>query len=256
MPEAAPASALPPPPAPLYVDEHLLAFDKPAGLLAVPGRGPDKADCLSARVQALWPEALIVHRLDQATSGLMLMARHRLAQRLLGDAFASRAVRKSYQALVCGHPAAVHAACLPAAAAPQAEEDENEEKNGAAPPPPWAAIALPLRPDWPNRPRSVVDASGGKPSLTLWRPLPGAPRLPPAWPQPPAVGRVALRPITGRSHQLRLHMQAVGLPIWGDALYAPHAWPAPRLMLHAHRLHLRHPISGQPLHLRTPALPF
>jgi len=102
---------LPPPPAPVYADEHLLAFDKPAGLLAVPGRGPDKADCLSARVQAVWPGALIVHRLDEATSGLILMARSPRVQRLLGEAFAQRRVRKRYEAVVCASAAAVHTPC-------------------------------------------------------------------------------------------------------------------------------------------------
>lgn len=255
---------LPPPPAPVYADEHLLAFDKPAGLLAVPGRGPDKADCLSARVQAVWPEALIVHRLDEATSGLILMARSPRVQRLLGDAFAQRRVHKRYEAVVDASAAAVAAAF--AASQPeaggQADEGEDEwpqeqeaEKDetaalSAAPsalsaPPGWAAIGLPLLPDWPRRPRSKVDHAHGKPSLTLWRPAGGGPL--------PGTARVALRPITGRSHQLRVHLAAIGLPIVGDALYAPPAAQAlaPRLLLHASALQLTHPATGKPLRLAS-----
>ena len=262
---------LPPPPAPVYADEHLLAFDKPAGLLAVPGRGPDKADCLSARVQAVWPGALIVHRLDEATSGLILMARSPRVQRLLGEAFAQRRVRKRYEAVVCASAAAVAAAFAAAFTASQPEADEADEwadewlqeqeaekdetaalsaALSAAPsavsaPPGWAAIGLPLLPDWPRRPRSKVDHAHGKPSLTLWRPAGGGPL--------PGTARVALRPITGRSHQLRVHLAAIGLPIAGDALYAPPAAQAlaPRLLLHASALQLTHPATGKPLRLAS-----
>lgn len=255
---------LPPPPAPVYADEHLLAFDKPAGLLAVPGRGPDKADCLSARVQAVWPEALIVHRLDEATSGLILMARSPRVQRLLGEAFAQRRVRKRYEAVVGASAAAVAAAFAAAFTAIQPEaggqadegedewpqEQEAEKDETAAPsavsaPPGWAAIGLPLLPDWPRRPRSKVDHAHGKPSLTLWRPAGGGPL--------PGTARVALRPITGRSHQLRVHLAAIGLPIAGDALYAPPAAQAlaSRLLLHASALQLTHPATGKPLRLAS-----
>ena len=263
---------LPPPPAPVYADEHLLAFDKPAGLLAVPGRGPDKADCLSARVQAVWPGALIVHRLDEATSGLILMARSPRVQRLLGEAFAQRRVRKRYEAVVGASAAAVAAAF--AASQPEADEQADEradewadewlqeqeaEKDETAAlsaalsatllavsaPPGWAAIGLPLLPDWPRRPRSKVDHAHGKPSLTLWRPAGGGPL--------PGTARVALRPITGRSHQLRVHLAAIGLPIAGDALYAPPAAQAlaSRLLLHASALQLAHPATGKPLRLAS-----
>ena len=258
-----------PPPAPVYADEHLLAFDKPAGLLAVPGRGPDKADCLSARVQAVWPEALIVHRLDEATSGLILMARSPRVQRLLGEAFAQRRVRKRYEAVVGASAAAVAAAFAAAFTASQPEADEADEwadewlqeqeaekdetaALSAAPsavsaPPGWAAIGLPLLPDWPRRPRSKVDHAHGKPSLTLWRPAGGGPL--------PGTARVALRPITGRSHQLRVHLAAIGLPIAGDALYAPPAVQAlaSRLLLHASALQLAHPATGKLLRLHAPA---
>ncbi len=251
---------LPPPPAPVYADEHLLAFDKPAGLLAVPGRGPDKADCLSARVQAVWPGALIVHRLDEATSGLILMARSPRVQRLLGEAFAQRRVHKRYEAVVGASAAAVAAAFV--ASQPEAggqadegedewpQEQEAEKDETAAPsavsaPPGWAAIGLPLLPDWPRRPRSKVDHAHGKPSLTFWRPAGGGPL--------PGTARVALRPITGRSHQLRVHLAAIGLPIAGDALYAPPAAQAlaPRLLLHASALQLMHPATGKPLRLAS-----
>ncbi|AKU66519.1 hypothetical protein ADJ79_03405 [Ottowia sp. oral taxon 894] len=263
---------LPPPPAPVYADEHLLAFDKPAGLLAVPGRGPDKADCLSARVQAVWPGALIVHRLDETTSGLILMARSPRVQRLLGEAFAQRRVRKRYEAVVGASAAAVAAAFAAAFTASQpgadeqadewadewAQEQEAEKDETAAlsaalsatlsavsAPPGWAAIGLPLLPDWPRRPRSKVDHAHGKPSLTLWRPAGGGPL--------PGTARVALRPITGRSHQLRVHLAAIGLPIAGDALYAPPAAQAlaPRLLLHASALQLTHPVTGKPLRLAS-----
>lgn len=263
---------LPPPPAPVYADEHLLAFDKPAGLLAVPGRGPDKADCLSARVQAVWPGALIVHRLDEATSGLILMARSPRVQRLLGEAFAQRRVRKRYEAVVGASAAAVAAAFAAAFTASQPEaggqadewadewpqEQEAEKDETAAlsaalsatllavsAPPGWAAIGLPLLPDWPRRPRSKVDHAHGKPSLTLWRPAGGGPL--------PGTARVALRPITGRSHQLRVHLAAIGLPIAGDALYAPPAAQAlaSRLLLHASALQLAHPATGKPLRLAS-----
>lgn len=262
---------LPPPPAPVYADEHLLAFDKPAGLLAVPGRGPDKADCLSARVQAVWPGALIVHRLDEATSGLILMARSPRVQRLLGEAFAQRRVRKRYEAVVGASAAAVAAAFAAAFTSSQPEADEADEwadewlqeqeaekdetaalsaalsatLSAVSAPPGWAAIGLPLLPDWPRRPRSKVDHVHGKPSLTLWRPAGGGPL--------PGTARVALRPITGRSHQLRVHLAAIGLPIAGDALYAPPAAQAlaPRLLLHASALQLTHPATGKPLRLAS-----
>lgn len=218
----APATSAAPPPRALYEDEHLIVLDKPAGLLSVPGRGPGRADCLSARAQRHWPGALIVHRLDQATSGLMLLARTPAMQRQLSDAFARRLVHKGYEALVHGLLA------LPA-----------DARGG------WADICLPLIVDWPNRPRSKVCHASGKPSHTRWQPLG----------HDAASGhtRVALRPVTGRSHQLRVHMQALGHPIVGDALYGPPGDAAPRLMLHASTLALIHPATGWPLHCHSPA---
>lgn len=196
----------------LFADGDLLVLDKPAGLLSVPGRGDDKQDCLSARAQRLYPDAMVVHRLDMATSGLFLMARGAAMQRALSIAFAGREVRKRYVALVAG----------------RMQQDEGE-------------IDLPLIADWPNRPRQVVDHARGKPSRTLWRVL--------AYDAVRDTTRVELEPVTGRSHQLRVHMQAAGHPMLGDALYAPLAVQerAPRLMLHATRLDLAHPRTGEPL---------
>lgn len=202
------------------MDEHLLVLDKPAGLLAVPGRGEDKQDCLSARAQALWPDALVVHRLDMATSGLFLMGRGIHMQRVASRAFAERRVDKRYQAVVAG-----------VLGAPGAQGE----------------IDLPLAADWPNRPRQKVDPAHGKPSTTRWQVL--------------AVDgertRVALQPLTGRSHQLRVHLQAIGHPILGDTLYAPPPVrdAAPRLLLHACGLALAHPATGEPLVFES-AVPF
>jgi tRNA pseudouridine32 synthase/23S rRNA pseudouridine746 synthase len=205
-----------------HADDVLLVLDKPAGLLCVPGRGPDKQDCLSARVQRSHPEALIVHRLDMATSGLLLMARSAAMQRALSIAFAERAVHKRYVAVVAGH------------IAPPAAD--------------WGTIDLPLLTDWPNRPLQKVDAMG-KPSLTRWRVL-AHERDTAGQPQT----RLELEPVTGRSHQLRVHLQALGHPILGDALYAPPDIQArsPRLLLHASAITLTHPLSGELLQLTSP----
>ena len=202
----------------LHEDAHLLALVKPAGLLSVPGRGPQNADCLSTRAQRRWPGALIVHRLDQATSGLLLMARSAAVQRALSSAFAERRVHKRYEALVHGRPSAA------------------TDADG------WAEIDLPLIVDWPNRPRSKVDHATGKPSRTRWRLL--------AHDATTDTARLAREPVTGRSHQLRVHLLAIGHPIVGDALYGTPD-TAPRLMLHACALWLEHPVSGHTLDLRS-----
>lgn len=205
----------------VYEDADLLVLQKPAGLLCVPGRGPDKQDCLSARAQQQWPGALIVHRLDQATSGLVLMARHIEAQRRLSHAFAERQVRKRYQAVVWGLLAA---------------------QEGA-----WNEINLPIAADWERRPLRVIDPARGKPSLTRWRLLGHQPAN--------STSRIELEPVTGRTHQLRVHMAAVGHPILGDALYAPAEVQAmaPRLLLHASHLAFAHPSTGEPLALEWAA---
>ncbi len=198
----------------IYRDEALLVVCKPAGLLAVPGRGLAGADNLTARLQAQYHDALVVHRLDMATSGLMVFARGAAAQRALSMAFEARRVHKHYEAVVEG---TLHG-------------DAGE-------------ISAPLTADWPNRPRQQVDAEHGKPSLTQWRVLQrGA-----------TTTRLALTPITGRTHQLRVHLQHIGHPIRGDALYAAPPLQAERLLLHATQLALDHPTDGAPLSFSSPA---
>ncbi len=204
----------------IHENEALLVLDKSYGLLAVPGRGADKQDCLSARVQARWPDALVVHRLDMATSGLMLFARGTDLQRRLSRDFAARRIEKHYVALVAGRMSS---------------------DSGC--------IELPLSADWPRRPMQKVDVAQGKPSRTDWQVIDFDPQL--------QATRLALQPLTGRTHQLRVHLQAIGHPILGDALYAPPAVrdAAERLMLHASELGLAHPTSGAALRLRC-AAPF
>lgn len=184
--------------------EEILLLNKPSGLLSVPGRGENKQDCAIHRAQARFPEALIVHRLDMATSGLLLLARGPEWQRRLSLDFAERRVHKRYIAVVRG--------CIA-----QAED--------------WQLIDLPLITDWPKRPRQKVCFEAGKPSQTRYRVLGQEER------EGQACTRVELEPITGRTHQLRMHMLALGHPIVGDALYAPED-PAPRLLLHACHLSL------------------
>lgn len=209
----------------VHGDRHLLVVDKPAGLLSVPGRGADKQDCALARVHRDHADALVVHRLDMATSGLLLMARGPAMQRALGLAFEQRRVGKRYVATVAGHMEP-----------PPAEDG-------------WGCIDLPLAADWPNRPRQVVDSIHGRPSRTRWRVL--------GYDAARDATRVELEPVTGRSHQLRVHLLALGHPILGDSLYAPPAVRecAPRLLLHASVLELAHPATGQPLRWCS-AVPF
>lgn len=200
----------------VFVDDHLLVLNKPSGLLSVPGRGEDKQDCLIARAQAQWPEALTVHRLDMSTSGLMVIAKGPEMQRSLSLAFAQREVHKIYEAIVAG------------------ELSATETGDADA----WSDIHMPLLIDWPNRPKSKVDWEHGKPSHTQWRVKHS---------NLTNATRVELQPITGRTHQLRLHMMAIGHPILGDALYASPAIQAqsPRLLLHARVLQLKHPVTAE-----------
>lgn len=202
----------------LHLDDALVMADKPAGLPTVPGRPVELHDCLWQRVREAVPDALVVHRLDMATSGLVLFARGIEAQRALGRAFAQRQVDKTYVAVVSG------------------------EVRGEA-----GEIDLPLAADWPNRPRQRVDAATGKPSLTRWRVLT----------REPGRTRLALEPLTGRTHQLRVHLAAIGHPILGDALYADAqaSAAAPRLQLHASALAFAHPSGAQPLRFESP-VPF
>lgn len=207
----------------LYEDASVLAFDKPAGMHSVPGKGEDKQDCLSARVQALFPEARVVHRLDLDTSGIIVMARGAEAQRRINRSFEQREVDKRYVAVVQG--------CLKPPAAD------------------WGLIDLPIALDWVNRPLHIVDAATGRPSQTHWHLL--------AVDEAANTSRVLLEPFTGRSHQLRVHLQALGHPMLGDRLYGgPIATPrAPRLLLHATQIRLPHPDSGAPLFIESP-VPF
>ena len=207
----------------VYADNSLLVLNKPSGLLAVPGRGEDKQDCLSSRVQRHYPDALVVHRLDMATSGLMLMGRGIGIQRALSQLFERREVHKRYLAVVDG--------CL----APSPEPDG------------WGLIDLPIVVDWPRRPLRIIDAVQGKPSQTRWQVL--------AFDEATNSTRIELEPLTGRSHQLRVHLQALGHSILGDALYAPEAAKAkaPRLLLHASALRLLHPASGSWLSCESPS---
>lgn len=206
----------------IAVDEDLLVLAKPSGLLCVPGRGADKQDCLSARAQARWPDALVVHRLDMSTSGLVLMARSPAVQRQLSLAFEQRAVHKRYVAIVHGRL--------------QPASDD------------WQIIDAPIAADWPRRPLRVIDAAG-KPSQTRWRVLA---HDPPGW---PGCTRVELEPITGRTHQLRVHLAHLGHPILGDALYASEdiVARAPRLLLHAQQLGLTHPRHSDRREFALPA---
>ena len=194
----------------LYHDDYLLVVDKPSGLLSVPGRGEDREDCLAKRVQVVFPDALIVHRLDMSTSGLMVLARGKAMERALSIAFQQRRVQKRYEALVAGKFVL-----------------ERGEVN------------LPLITDWPNRPKQMVSFELGKPSLTRYQVIEYLSDL--------DATRVSLEPITGRSHQLRVHMQALGHAILGDKLYALPQVQAQseRLLLHAAMISLPHPVSGE-----------
>lgn len=194
----------------VYLDEALIVLNKPSGLLSVPGRGEDKQDCLSSRVQAQFADALVVHRLDMATSGLIVMARSAAVQRTLNEAFAARQIHKRYVAVVQG-------------AMPVSKD--------------WQTIDLPILVDWPKRPLRKIDPVNGKPSTTRWRCV--------STNLATHTSRVELEPLTGRSHQLRVHLQAMGHPILGDALYAPAdvAAKSSRLLLHAAELGFLHPVS-------------
>lgn len=199
----------------LHADDDLLIVDKPPGLLSVPGRGDERADCLIARLRARFPSVLLVHRLDLDTSGVIAFALTPQAQAHLGRQFEARRVSKRYVALIAGQP----------------DQDKGQ-------------IDLPLIVDWPNRPRQKVCHDTGRPARTDWRVIR----------RHDGAARVQLKPVTGRSHQLRVHMQALGHPILGDTLYATGAAAQhPRLMLHAETLRLAHPATGAMISFRAPA---
>ena len=199
----------------IFADDALIVADKPAGLLSVPGRGPERADCLVSRLQRDYPDALTVHRLDMSTSGLLVLARGEEMHRRLSKLFRDRLVDKRYVAVVAG----------------LVEADSGE-------------IDLPLIVDWPNRPRQMVDHSIGKPSLTRFRVLERNTES--------NTTRVELEPWTGRSHQLRVHMASLGHPILGDELYGDES-SAPRLLLHALTLAFPHPLTGETVNFRADA---
>jgi tRNA pseudouridine32 synthase/23S rRNA pseudouridine746 synthase len=202
----------------VYRDDHLLVLNKPSGLLAVPGRGADLQDCLSARVQAEFPSALVVHRLDRDTSGLIVMALDADSQRALNRQFAERRVEKQYAAVVFGCPTAAS-----------------------------GTIELAMRKDFDHPPRHCIDLVHGRPARTAWRVLDrGIDR-----------SRLEIEPWTGRSHQIRLHLATLGHPILGDNLYAHQEAleMAPRLLLHAEHLSLAHPHDGRSISWRA-ACPF
>lgn len=197
----------------LHEDHEILVVDKPSGLLSVPGRGEHLADCLLSRVQVAFPTALLVHRLDRDTSGVMVFALTPHAQRHLGLQFEHRRTKKTYVARVWGRL---------------------EPKEGT--------VDLPICVDWPNRPKQIVDHENGKPAVTDWKVVKAS----------DSESRVRLFPQTGRSHQLRVHMQAMGHPILGDPFYAEGAArDFPRLMLHSEELRLLHPDGGVGMKFRS-----
>lgn len=202
----------------LYADEALVVVNKPAGLLSVPGSVAERADCMITRAQTLYPDALIVHRLDMSTSGILVLARGKTLHRTLSIAFAERLVDKRYIAVVEGKMA---------------------QTKGE--------INLPLIADWPNRPKQKVDFELGKPSLTRYKVLSYDAEL--------NATRLELEPVTGRSHQLRVHLLSIGHIILGDDLYAPEAirLKAPRLLLHASFISLPHPMTQERLSFTCPA---
>lgn len=205
----------------LHAEPGLAVLVKPPGLLSEPGRGEDKRDSLVVRAQARFPGARIVHRLDMMTSGVMVLALDAATHARLSEAFRERRVDKRYEALVHG---------------PWPEGDARAPRAGE--------IDLPLIVDWPNRPRQVVCHATGKPSLTHYRVLADG-----------ALARVALAPVTGRTHQLRVHLAALGHPIAGDPFYGRAGDAAPRMMLHACSLAFAHPDTGAALVFHSP-VPF
>ena len=201
-----------------YQDEDFLILNKPSGLLSVPGKAPEHKDSLQFRVQRVLPTATIVHRLDMATSGLLVMALNKAAHRHISKQFELRQTQKSYIAVVFG----------------QIEQESGE-------------IDLPLICDWPNRPKQMVDHTRGKSAQTHWRVLN----------RQESSTRLELTPITGRSHQLRVHMLSIGHPILGDRLYAHDEalGMSSRLLLHAQTLSFKHPQLEQTMTFNCP-VPF
>ncbi len=188
----------------VHEDEALIIVNKPSGMLSVPGRGEDKQDCMSLSIQREFPDALTVHRLDMATSGLLVFARGKENQRMISEMFRDRLIAKRYVAIVSG---------------------TMDLQRGE--------INLPMSADWPNRPRQKIDEHG-KPSITRFEVIE----------QERDTARLGLEPVTGRTHQLRVHLMAINHPIVGDGLYG--GIPAKRLMLHAESLEFIHPLTKNP----------
>lgn len=204
----------PDPPQIIHDDHEILIVNKQAGLLSVPGRGEDRADCLIERLRGAFPTVLLVHRLDLDTSGVMVFGLTPHAQRHLSRQFEQRRTKKTYLARLAGRL---------------------QPKTGR--------VDLPLAVDWPNRPRQKVDREAGRSAVTDWRVVRDSAE----------ETRVRLSPITGRSHQLRVHMAEIGHPILGDPLYSPDPDRYPRLMLHAETLRFAHPDSGVQISFSAPA---
>ena len=197
----------------VYEDAHVVAVNKPTGLLSVPGKGAHLSDCMLSRVMVAFPDALLVHRLDRDTSGVMVFALTVHAQRSMSMQFEARSTKKTYVACVVG----------------EVQESEGE-------------IDLPLIVDWPNRPKQMVCHETGKPAVTEFKRMSVT----------DGQSRLRLFPKTGRSHQLRVHCLAIGHPILGDPLYAPETVADfPRLFLHSEELRINHPESGKGLRFRT-----
>ena len=190
-----------------YRDAYLLVLEKPSGLLSVPGRGPDLQDCLSSRIQTRFPTARVVHRLDRDTSGLMIMALDKASQRNISLQFEERKVRKIYECIVQGTPAQ-HSGC----------------------------ITLPIGRDLTRPPRYKIDHENGGSSETSWSVLKNHDN----------TTRLQIEPLTGRSHQIRLHLASIDHPILGDPLYADATAfeAADRLLLHAREIQFSHPLTG------------
>ena len=208
-----------PPDVPLVVlhqDAHVIVVDKPAGLLSVPGKLAGRKDCLQTRLRAAFWDSLLVHRLDCDTSGVMIFARTKQAQGFLGQEFEQRRAQKTYVALVAG----------------QVIHDSGR-------------IDVAIGSDWDHRPRQKVDPVNGRSAITEWK----------VDARQETQTRVRLHPLTGRTHQLRVHMQAMGHPILGDPIYSGDAARHGRLMLHAETLALHHPDSGDWVTFRA-ACPF
>ena len=201
----------------VHLDHEILVVNKPSGLLSVPGRGALLADCLITRIQSEYPTALLVHRLDRDTSGVMVFALSPNAQRHLGLQFEKRQTKKTYVARVWG----------------QIKADTG-------------TVDLPIIVDWPNRPKQMICHETGRAAVTDWQVIN----------RDRGETRVKLSPKTGRSHQLRIHRLALGHPILGDPFYGtPESQEATRLMLHSHRLRLRHPDGGEMMDFRA-KMPF